>query len=74
MGTLCTRNRVPNVVFDRKHNFRFFRSIPSIVDDDRLMENVMNEQETCPYLCLYLFFTHLQKKSKLVHLLAPAAR
>ena len=71
-GTLCIRGHVPNVLFDRRHIIQFFLSIPSIVDDDCLLANVMSEKETCPYLCSYL--SSLRKKGKLVHLLAPAAR
>ena len=60
MGTLRNRNRVPNVLFDRRHNIRFFPSIPSIADDDRLIADVLSEQETCPYPLLLLFLNQLR--------------
>ena len=64
--TLRIRNRVPNVLFDRRHYIQFFLSIPSTVGHDRLMANVMSGQETCPYRCSYLF--PFRKKGKLVHI------
>ena len=64
METLRVRDRVPNVLFDRKHRFRFSLSVlPSAVCDSS-MANMMDEQETCPRLCSCL--SPFRREGKLV--------
>ena len=55
METLSVRGRVPNVLSTvgvaLGVRFQFFRRAVG----DRLMANMVDEQETCPCLCSYLF-------------------
>ena len=77
METLWFRDRAPSVPFDRKHGIQFLPSVLSVVVDDPLVANMMDEQEICPCPCLS-FYLHLSrsllhKKGRLVHWLVPVA-
>ena len=57
METLRVRDRMPNVLFDRKHRIRFSLSVLSSVVGDSTMANMVDEPGIFPCLCFcpYLF-------------------
>ena len=74
-GDIAHSRSSASVPFDRKHGIQFLPSVLSVVVDDPLVANMMDEQEICPCPCLS-FYLHLSrsllhKKGRLLHFLVP---